>query len=172
MSTVFLFRPARELGCEELHRRHVWNQVVDVVLRKVTAVGLTMRFMRAEQKLSYAHAKSSILADMSAHGLELACQEFDARRRKLRSVVAKWPEQDSTHSVDFPAPLGPTTAIRESRPTSILMSFSKILSGVYPNEASFNCSTGGEIFSVSGNLNVSVSSTSGGCNSGSCARHT
>lgn len=79
---------------------------------------------------------------------------------------------DSTHSVDFPAPLGPTTAMRESRPTSMLMSFSKILSGVYPNEASFNCSTGGEIFSVSGNLNVSVSSTSGGCSSGSCERHT
>ena len=72
-----------------------------------------------------------------------------------------------TYKVDFPAPLGPTTAIRESRPTSMLMPLSNTLSVVYPNVASFNCRIGGEIFSVSGNLNVSVSSASGGCNSGS-----
>ncbi len=38
VSTVFLLRPAWELGCEELHRRHVWDQVVDVMLSEVTTV--------------------------------------------------------------------------------------------------------------------------------------
>lgn len=75
--------------------------------------------------------------------------------------------EGSTHSVDFPAPFGPMTAIRESRPTSILSPFSNILSGVYPNVTSLSCSTGGEILSASGNLNVSVSSSSGGVSSGS-----
>jgi hypothetical protein len=73
----------------------------------------------------------------------------------------------STHRVDFPAPLGPTMAILESSPTSKLMPFKSTLSGVYPNVTSLSCSTGGEIFSVSGNLNVSVSSASGGVSSGS-----
>jgi hypothetical protein len=58
-------------------------------------------------------------------------------------------------------------AILESSPTSKLMPFKSTLSGVYPNVTSLSCSTGGEIFSVSGNLNVSVSSASGGVSSGS-----
>ena len=52
----------------------------------------------------------------------------------------------------------------------MLMPFSNTFSGVYPNVTSFSWSTGGEIFSVSGSLNVSVSSSSGGVSSGSFSR--
>lgn len=94
--------------------------------------------------------------------------------------------QPRTHSVDFPAPFAPTIAIRESRPTSMFMLFRISFSWLYPNETSFSCNTGGEIFSISGNLvslsknaesqswemftnlKVSDSSASGGSSSGSC----
>lgn len=36
VSAVFLLRPTRELRCKELYRRHVRDQVVDMVLGKVT----------------------------------------------------------------------------------------------------------------------------------------
>ena len=49
----------------------------------------------------------------------------------------------------------------------MLMFLSRILSGVYPKVTSLSCRTGGEIFSVSGKRNVSVSSSSGGVSSGS-----
>jgi len=57
-----------------------------------------------------------------------------------------------TYRVDFPAPFDPTTAMRDSRPTSILMRFKTILEEPYPNVTSESWSRGGEIFSVSGNL--------------------
>jgi hypothetical protein len=56
------------------------------------------------------------------------------------------------HRVDFPAPLAPTIAILESNPTSILTFFKTCFSGMYPNVTSDIWSSGGEIFSVSGNL--------------------
>src|SRR5260221_10105701 len=89
-----------------------------------------------------------------------------------------------TYSVDFPAPLDPTIAIRDSRPTSILMRFKMIFEVSYPNVTSESWSKGGDIFSVSGNLdgnkyegfecihdnrfthrNFSVSSATGGVSS-------
>ena len=90
------------------------------------------------------------------------------------------------HSVDFPAPLAPTTAIRDSKPMSKSMSFRISLSGEYPKVIFDACKRGGDNLSVSGNLfeessqlvcyecavdatdlKVSVSSISGGVNSGS-----
>ena len=55
--------------------------------------------------------------------------------------------------VDLPAPFDPTIAMRESRPTSKLTRFKMILDESYPNVTSESWSKGGEIFSVSGNLN-------------------
>lgn len=37
MRTIFLFSPTWELGSKKLHRRHVRNQCVDMVLGEVTA---------------------------------------------------------------------------------------------------------------------------------------
>jgi hypothetical protein len=67
----------------------------------------------------------------------------------------------NAYSVLFPAPFGPTTAIRESSPTSMLTLLITILSGVYPNVTSFSCSSGGDIFSVSGNLPYRLSRENG-----------
>lgn len=52
----------------------------------------------------------------------------------------------------FPAPLAPTTAIRDSRPTSMSTFFRTGLSGEYPKDTLESCSRGGEILSHSGNL--------------------
>jgi hypothetical protein len=58
--------------------------------------------------------------------------------------------------VDLPAPFDPTIAIRESRPTSKLTRFKIIFEGSYPNVTSESWSNGGEIFSVSGNLDAGI----------------
>jgi len=60
--------------------------------------------------------------------------------------------KNATHRVDLPAPLDPTIARRESRPTSKLARFKIIFAGSYPNVTSESWSKGGEIFSVSGKL--------------------
>jgi hypothetical protein len=56
------------------------------------------------------------------------------------------------YSVDFPAPFAPTIAILDSSPTSKFTFFKMILSGEYPKVTSFACRSGGDILSVSGNL--------------------
>ena len=52
----------------------------------------------------------------------------------------------------FPAPFAPTTAIRESKPTSISTFLRMTLSDEYPKETLDSCNNGGEILSQSGKL--------------------
>jgi hypothetical protein len=76
----------------------------------------------------------------------------------------------TTHSVDLPAPLAPISPNLESSETSMFTPASNGLSLVYPKATSESCRRGGEIFSVSINLKVTTSSSSGGVSSGSFSR--
>lgn len=82
--------------------------------------------------------------------LQLSSQELDQCRFTCNRSVKCTIQAGSPQYA--PAPFAPTTAIRESNPISMFTFFRRILSGVYPNDTSFNCKRGGDIFSVSGNL--------------------
>lgn len=101
---------------------------------------------------SNSHAKAPITVDMSRHGSQLSRQNLNPEERHSTTKQTNISTQMATYSVDLPAPLAPTIAILESRPTSILTPLRMSLSGVYPNVTSDICSRGGEILSVSGNL--------------------
>jgi hypothetical protein len=100
------------------------------------------------------HAEPSVSIDLSTLGAQFTSQYLDPTSLFIRGQT-QIHEQLSTHSVDFPAPLAPTIAIRESSPISKLTFFKICFSGVYPNVTSDIWSSGGEIFSVSGNLSAS-----------------
>lgn len=102
-------------------------------------------------KLLDVHPEPPIAYHMSPERLQFTGQELDpAEGGDEGSANAQ--QFDATYTVDFPAPLAPTIAMRESKPTSRLTPFKRILSGVYPKVISDICNRGGDIFSVSGNL--------------------
>ena len=82
----------------------------------------------------------------------------------LTNTSASWTRNRilDPHNVDFPAPFGPTTAIRESRPTSISMFLRRTWSALYPKLTPDNWSNGGGIFSASGNLRRARQDTDNG----------
>lgn len=101
---------------------------------------------------SDSHAKAPITVDMSRQRSQLSRQNLNPEEHQSTTKQTNMSTRVTTYSVDLPAPLAPTIAILESRPTSILMPLRMSLSGVYPNVTSDICSRGGEILSVSGNL--------------------
>lgn len=164
--TILLFSLSGEFRREELHGVHGRSERVHVVLSKVASAKMSLQ-LRPWLTISVdVHPEPAILADMARDWFELPGEQFDSMVQHIQYKTSPLRLYACSHSVDFPAPLGPTTAIRESRPTSMLTPLRRILSGSYPNDTSFSWRIGGEIFSASGNLNVSVSSTSGGCSSG------
>jgi len=148
MRAVLLLGLSRELGGEELNRGHCWDQVIHMVLGKVSAARELTSLWRSSTRSTHIRNRP----------FELRWPNIGLSS-PVRSLIL-WDQirdchghsRPETYSVDFPAPLAPTMAIRESSPTSMLMSLRRSLSGAYPNETSFSCSTGGDIFSVSGNL--------------------
>lgn len=153
MPAVFLLTLSRKLGSQKLHGSHRGNQSVNVVLRKIStrAKHSNMRICGSLDKCD-SHAKAPITVDMSRQRSQLSRQNLNSEEHQSTTKQTNMSTRVTTYSVDLPAPLAPTIAILESRPTSILMPLRMSLSGVYPNVTSDICSRGGEILSVSGNL--------------------
>lgn len=110
-------------------------------------------------------SKSTVSRSGTLHRLQVTNEQLDPihRTRTRTPAIAyvrilhltlnqRRKKRDGTYKVDLPAPFGPMMAILESSPTSMLTFLRMSLSGVYPKVTLSSWRRGGEIFSVSGNL--------------------
>ena len=85
MRTVFLLSLAGEFVREELHRVHRLDEIVHVMLRKVTSVEKLP--FNTEQKIGsssdYAHPQPAVVRDMTSQRLQIPHQELDPIRRNM-----------------------------------------------------------------------------------------
>jgi hypothetical protein len=131
------------------------------MLRKITA--LSLQVLSNVYKIpcaTHLHSQTTIAIHITCLRIEFSRENFNSvdLKNTTQHLSASVSKLAVTHSVDFPAPLAPTMAMRESRPTSILTFLRIIFPSVYPNVTSDICNRGGEIFSVSGNLKIKTSS--------------
>ena len=78
------------------------------------------------EKIKHIHPKTTVACDMSGNRIEFPSQKLDPE------TILEHREDSETgmaYSVDFPAPLAPTMAIRESKPMSKYTFFRISLSG-------------------------------------------
>ena len=148
MRTVLELALPRELRCKEADGAHGRRELVDMVLSEVSSEYRSVRGPCSQR--TWANIRSRPLRvtcpDSGSSSPIRSLINVDLPAKGLRYVIA------SSQLVHAPAPFAPTTAIRESNPTSMFAFFRRILFGLYPNVTSFSCKRGGDIFSVSGNL--------------------